>query len=106
MAKITYIDATGQSRDAEAQVGATVMETALRNSIPGIEAECGGACACATCHVYVPPEWRAAAGLASENEREMLECANETDDRSRLGCQVVVTAQMDGMTVFTPISQR
>ena len=77
MTKITFIDASGQSRTVEAQVGSTVMETALRNSIPGIEAECGGACACATCHVYVAPEWTEATGKASQMEEDMLDFAFE-----------------------------
>ena len=106
MVRIVYVDHTGSQREVNVEPGVTLMAGAVRNGVTAIEGECGGACACATCHVYVPEEWRAVAGLASENELEMLECANETDDRSRLGCQVVVTAQMDGMTVFTPISQR
>ena len=83
MAKITFIDATGQSRSVEAQLGATVMETALRNSVPGIEAECGGACACATCHVYVAPEWTEATGKASQMEEDMLDFAFEVRPNSR-----------------------
>ena len=82
MAKITFIDASGQSRSVEAQVGATVMETALRNSVPGIEAECGGACACATCHVYVAPEWTEATGKASQMEEDMLDFAFEVRPNS------------------------
>ena len=83
MTKVTYIDASGQSRTVDAQVGSTVMETALRNSIPGIEAECGGACACATCHVYVAPEWTEATGKASQMEEDMLDFAFEVRPNSR-----------------------
>ena len=97
MAKITFIDATGQSRSVEAQVGATVMETALRNSVPGIEAECGGACACATCHVYVAPEWTEATGKASQMEEDMLDFAFEVRPNSRLSCQIKVTEALDGL---------
>ena len=105
MAKITFIDATGQSRTVEAQVGATVMETALRNSVPGIEAECGGACACATCHVYVAPEWTEATGKASQMEEDMLDFAFEVRPNSRLSCQIKVSEALDGLVVTTPPKQ-
>jgi len=105
MAKITYIDAAGQARSVEAEVGATVMETALRNSIPGIEAECGGACACATCHVYVSDEWIEATGKASQMEEDMLDFAFEVRPNSRLSCQIKVTEKLDGLTVTTPAKQ-
>jgi|SRR5580693_5939845 2Fe-2S ferredoxin len=106
MVRIVYVDHAGEQREVNAELGATLMLAAVRNGVVAIEGECGGACACATCHIYVPEAWRGVTGSASENEREMLECANDADDRSRLGCQVVVTAEMDGMTVFTPRSQR
>ncbi len=105
MAKITYIDASGKSRSVEAEVGATVMETALRNSIPGIEAECGGACACATCHVYVSQEWVEATGKASQMEEDMLDFAFEVRPNSRLSCQIKVSEALDGLTVITPAKQ-
>ena len=105
MPKITYIDASGQSRTVEAQVGATVMETALRNSIPGIEAECGGACACATCHVYVAEEWTEKTGKASQMEEDMLDFAFEVRPTSRLSCQIKITDAMEGLTVTTPERQ-
>jgi ferredoxin, 2Fe-2S len=105
MAKITFIDASGQSRTVEAQVGATVMETALRNSVPGIEAECGGACACATCHVYVDPEWTEATGKASQMEEDMLDFAFEVRPNSRLSCQIKVSEALDGLIVTTPPKQ-
>jgi ferredoxin, 2Fe-2S len=105
MAKITFIDATGQSRSVEAQVGSTVMETALRNSVPGIEAECGGACACATCHVYVAPEWTEATGKASQMEEDMLDFAFEVRPNSRLSCQIKVAEALDGLVVTTPPKQ-
>ena len=105
MTKVTYIDASGQSRTVDAQVGSTVMETALRNSIPGIEAECGGACACATCHVYVAPEWTEATGKASQMEEDMLDFAADVRPTSRLSCQIKVTAALDGLVVTTPVKQ-
>jgi ferredoxin, 2Fe-2S len=105
MPKITFIDASGQSRSVDAQVGATVMETALRNSIPGIEAECGGACACATCHVYVAEEWTEKTGKASQMEEDMLDFAFEVRPNSRLSCQIKVSDELDGLTVTTPAKQ-
>ena len=105
MPKITFIDAAGESRSVDAQVGATVMETALRNSIPGIEAECGGACACATCHVYVAPEWTEKTGKASSMEEDMLDFAFEVRPNSRLSCQIKVSDELDGLVVTTPAKQ-
>ncbi|HEX9168581.1 MAG TPA: 2Fe-2S iron-sulfur cluster-binding protein [Roseiarcus sp.] len=105
MTKVTYIDASGQSRSVEAQIGSTVMETALRNSIPGIEAECGGACACATCHVYVGEEWMPAVGKASQMEEDMLDFAFEVRPNSRLSCQIKVSEALDGLLVTTPAKQ-
>jgi ferredoxin, 2Fe-2S len=105
MTKVTFIDASGQARAVEAQVGSTVMETALRNSIPGIEAECGGACACATCHVYVAPEWTEVVGNASQMEEDMLDFAFEVRPNSRLSCQIKVSEKLDGLTVTTPAKQ-
>jgi len=105
MAKVTYIDASGVLRTVDAQVGATVMETALRNSVPGIEAECGGACACATCHVYVAPEWIEAVGKPSQMEEDMLDFAAEVRPNSRLSCQIKVAEALDGLIVTTPARQ-
>ena len=105
MAKVTFIDAAGASRTVEAQVGSTVMETAIRNGVPGIEAECGGACACATCHVYVSPEWTAVVGKPSQMEEDMLDFAFEVRPNSRLSCQIKVTSQIDGLVVTTPPKQ-
>jgi 2Fe-2S ferredoxin len=106
MVRIVYVDHAGARQAVDAEPGLTLMTAAVRNGVVAIEGECGGACACATCHIYVPQEWRGMTGNASENEREMLECANDADDRSRLGCQIVVTAEMDGITILTPRSQR
>ena len=105
MTKITYIDASSASRWVEAQDGSTVMETALRNSVPGIEAECGGACACATCHVYVADEWSATVGKASQMEEDMLDFAADVRSTSRLSCQIKVTPALDGLVVSTPDKQ-
>jgi 2Fe-2S ferredoxin len=105
MTKVTFIDAAGQSRTVEAQVGSTVMETALRNSVPGIEAECGGACACATCHVYVAPEWTETVGGPSQMEEDMLDFAFDVRPNSRLSCQIRVTEALDGLVVNVPERQ-
>jgi ferredoxin, 2Fe-2S len=105
MIHVTYTDSQGTSRTVEAQEGSTVMETALRNSIPGIDAECGGACACATCHVYVAPEWSDIVGKASQMEEDMLDFAFEVRPTSRLSCQIKVTAALDGLVVTTPAKQ-
>jgi ferredoxin, 2Fe-2S len=105
MTTVTYIDATGVSRAVDAQIGSTVMETALRNSVPGIEAECGGACACATCHVYVAPEWSEIVGKPSQMEEDMLDFAADVRPNSRLSCQIKVTAVLDGLVVTTPVRQ-
>ena len=105
MTKVTFIDASGESRTVEAQVGATVMETALRNSVPGIEAECGGACACATCHVYVADEWAEVVGKPSQMEEDMLDFAAAVRPNSRLSCQIKVSEALDGLVVTTPRKQ-
>ena len=105
MVKITFIDHGGTARTVEGEVGATVMETAIRNGIPGIEAECGGACACSTCHVYVDEAWRAATGEPSPMEEDMLDFAYEVKPNSRLSCQMRITEDMDGLVVTTPERQ-
>ena len=105
MPKITYIDSEGTARTVEAEVGSTVMETAIRNNIPGIEAECGGACACATCHVYVDEAWRGKTGEKSAMEESMLDFAENVEDNSRLSCQIKVSDELDGLVVRMPESQ-
>jgi ferredoxin, 2Fe-2S len=105
MAKVTFIDAAGTARTVEADNGSTVMETAIRNSIPGIEAECGGACACATCHVYVADEWSEKVGKPQPMEDDMLDFAFDVRPTSRLSCQIKVKEELDGLTVMTPAKQ-
>ena len=105
MTKVTFIDTKGVSRTVDAQVGSTVMETALRNSIPGIEAECGGACACSTCHLYVDEAWREKTGEPSPMEEDMLDFAFEVKPTSRLSCQMKVREDFDGLVVRTPERQ-
>jgi len=105
MVKITFIDAQGAARTVEGEVGSTVMETAIKNGVPGIEAECGGACACSTCHVYVDETWRAKVGEPSPMEEDMLDFAYDVKPNSRLSCQIKVSEALDGLTVHTPERQ-
>jgi 2Fe-2S ferredoxin len=102
MAKITYIEFNGTQHIVEVSVGLSVMEGAIDNGVPGIEAECGGACSCATCHVYVDPAWVAATGNAEHLEKDMLECAMDLQDNSRLSCQIEVNDELDGLVVRMP----
>jgi 2Fe-2S ferredoxin len=103
--KITFIDSDGLSRSVDAEEGATVMETAIRNDIPGIIAECGGACACATCHVHVADDWKEAVGDPSPMEEDMLDFASDVRPTSRLSCQIRVRPELDGLVVHIPKEQ-
>jgi 2Fe-2S ferredoxin len=105
MVKITYVDFEGAARTVEAELGSTVMETAIKNNVPGIEAECGGACACATCHVHVDEDWWGAVGEPSPMEEDMLDFGYDVRRNSRLSCQIKVTAELDGLVVRTPERQ-
>lgn len=105
MAKITFIQPDGTSQTVEGEPGITVMEAAKINSVAGIEAECGGACACATCHVYVDGAWRAKAGKPAAMEEDMLDFAFDVREESRLSCQIKVTAELDGLVVKVPDKQ-
>ena len=105
MAKIQFIDFGGTARTVEAEPGSTVMEAAIKNGVPGIEAECGGACACATCHVYIEPDWREKVGAPSSMEEDMLDFAYDVRPNSRLSCQITVTQELDGLSVRTPERQ-
>ena len=91
MAKITFIDPSGTAHTVDGEIGSTVMETAIRNNIAGIEAECGGACACATCHVYVDEAWREKTGEPSPMEEDMLDFGYDVRPNSRLSCQIKVS---------------
>jgi len=105
MPKITYIEHSGAEHIIDAQSGFSVMEVAKANGIPGIDADCGGACACATCHVYVDPEWVNRVGNRSENEIELLEGVEKLNDTSRLSCQLVISDALDGLIVRMPENQ-
>jgi len=105
MPTITFIDFEGNSTQVNADTGDTLMDIAVTNDVPGIDADCGGACACATCHVYVDPDWIAKLVEPDEIEAEMLGVAEEVKENSRLSCQIEITDEMDGMVVHTPESQ-
>lgn len=105
MAKITYIQPDGTETIVNVENGMSVMEGAIRNMVRGIEAECGGACACATCHVYVEGSWFDIVGGPEEMEEDMLDFAFELKDNSRLSCQIEVSEELDGLIVRVPAKQ-
>jgi ferredoxin, 2Fe-2S len=105
MPKITFVDHKGQERTLEAKAGETVMEAAVKNAVPGIDADCGGACACATCHVYVDPAFLSKLEPQQEMEKSMLDFAENVKDNSRLSGQIRISAALDGLKVTTPESQ-
>lgn len=105
MAKITFVNHDGSEATFEGENGMTVMEVAVKNSVEGIDADCGGACACATCHVYVRDEWQAKTGERAEMEDDMLDFAFEVKDNSRLACQLKVSDALDGLIVEVPEKQ-
>lgn len=105
MTKLTFIAFDGTRIEANAVNGSTVMENAIRNSVPGIDAECGGACACATCHVYVDNAWTDAVGKPAAMEEDMLDFAFDVRPDSRLSCQIKVSDALDGLVVSIPERQ-
>ncbi len=105
MPKITYIEHGGKKHTVDAPVGTTVMENAIKNGVPGIVAECGGACSCATCHVHVDEAWKDKVGPPSPMEEDMLDFAFDVKPTSRLSCQIKVTEELDGLVVHTPAQQ-
>ncbi len=104
MAKITYIEHDGTEHVVDVNVGLSVMQGAVRNNIPGIVADCGGACTCATCHVYVDEAWRDQTGKTTAMEESMLDFAENVEPNSRLSCQIKVTNELDGLIVRIPES--
>jgi 2Fe-2S ferredoxin len=106
MPKITYVAFDGASHVIEVPIGLSVMAGAKRNSVAGIDADCGGGCSCATCHVYVDPAWLAQVGGRSPIEEATLEFADKVEANSRLSCQIKVTDALDGLVVRMPESQR
>ena len=105
MTKITYIEFNGTEHNVDVRNGLTVMEGAIKNNVPGIDADCGGACACATCHVYVDEAWRAKVGAPSPMEEDMLDFGFDVRPNSRLSCQIKVSDELDGLVVTTPERQ-
>ena len=105
MPKITYKDFQGNSKTIEVENGLTVMEGAIQNDIPGIDAACGGSMACATCHVYVEEKWLNKIQKAEEAEEDMIDMAFEPKKNSRLSCQLIVSEELDGLIVTTPSKQ-
>ena len=105
MPKITYIEHNGKSHKLEVANGLTVMEGAIQNNIPGIDADCGGSCACATCHIYINEKWFDKIPNKENAEEDMLDMAYEPKKFSRLSCQLTVTNELDGLVVKMPLKQ-
>ncbi len=105
MTKIIFIDSDGIKRDVEAKNGLSIMEAAIKNLVPGIDADCGGACACATCHVYVDEKWMDKLPTKDDMEDSMLDFADDVRENSRLSCQIKVCDALDGIVITTPENQ-
>ena len=105
MPRITYVEHNGTTHAIDVPAGTSVMQGAVNHLIPGIEGDCGGLCACGTCHVYVPEEFRAVTGQPEELEQGMLQFAFDVRDESRLSCQIIVSDAMDGLIVHMPKRQ-
>jgi len=105
MLRVAFVQPDGTRREVSAPVGITLMEAARQHGVAGVVAQCGGACACATCHVYVEGDWQAAVGARTETEETMLSFAAATHDNSRLCCQIIVSDALDGLVVHTPDGQ-
>ena len=105
MPQVTFTEFNGTAHTVTAEIGRSLMNAAVDNSVPGIDADCGGNCACATCHVYVNPEWQDKLGKQSTMEIDMLDFAAETKPNSRLACQIEIMAALDGLVVTMPNGQ-
>lgn len=105
MTRVEFVEPDGTVRSIDGREGLTVMEAATRNGVRGIDAECGGACSCATCHVVVDPDWFARVGPPGDDERELLAFARHVAPTSRLSCQIRLTGALDGLRVTVPTSQ-
>ncbi len=102
MARISFVDSSGAEHRVDARLGQSVMEAAVKNGIPGIIADCGGSCTCATCRVFVSAEWRTKTGEPQQIERDMLEFADDGRPGVRLSCQISLTDELDGLVVHIP----
>jgi 2Fe-2S ferredoxin len=105
MPKVTFIAFTGGAHTVEVPSGTTLMRAATDNRVPGIDGDCGGNCACATCHVYVEQAWLERLGERTATEEDMLNCVPERQDGSRLACQITLTDALDGLVVELPEAQ-
>ena len=105
MPKITYISHNGKKNTVDVAAGLSVMEGAIQNNIDGIDADCGGSMACATCHVYVAENWANKIEKIQDSEQDMLDMAYEPKKNSRLSCQIIISNELDGLEVTTPIKQ-
>lgn len=106
MTKVNYVEADGTVHTVEVEAGISAMEAAVRNAVPGIDGDCGGAAACATCHVYVDPAWIGRTGAAQDGmEKDMLEFAEDVTEASRLACQIKLTGDLDGLILQLPQTQ-
>lgn len=105
MTKISFVEHDGTRHEVETEAGSTIMEAALRNNVPGIVAECGGACTCATCHCYIDDKWVEAVGAPSAMEEDMLDFAYDVKESSRLSCQVKISEPLEGLIVHIPERQ-
>lgn len=106
MPTITFIESNGREHIVDGKLGASLMETAKKQSVPGIDADCGGGCQCGTCHIYVEPNWQPHAGEACALEAATLGFASNVRENSRLSCQMKITADLDGLIVRIPATQR
>lgn len=105
MTKVTFVEADGSARTVDATDGSSLMEAAVDNLVPGIDGDCGGACACATCHAYVDPDWLDKLPPMGAGEETMLQFCEGLDNTSRLACQIKVCPELDGIVMRTPASQ-
>jgi ferredoxin, 2Fe-2S len=105
MTQVTFIEFNGKVHTVAAQNGLSLMRAAVDNNVPGIDADCGGSCACATCHVYITPEWQGKLGKQSKMEEDMLDFAASTQPNSRLACQINIDEALDGLVVTMPEGQ-
>ena|ERR1035441_10015573 len=105
MPKIKFIEFNGTEHVVDARVGATIMQVATTHAVPGIVADCGGNCSCATCHVYIGKPWSSRIAPPTKEENDMIDCALHVNEESRLSCQIAVTEELDGLVVRMPESQ-
>ncbi len=102
MPKVTFLETDGTAHVVEAEAGASVMSAAFDNAVPGIDADCGGLCACGTCHVYIAKDWMDRLAESTDEEKQMLVFAESSNERSRLSCQITLTDELNGLTVHLP----